>query len=299
MEQRNGRIDRKLQPNPEVFCHYFFYAQRPEDRVLVALIRKTNTIREELGSLAQVIDSRLDRLMKVGIQRPRVSVLEKEIDTADLNPQQRETVVEELESSRERRQDLAQQIEKLRDMLASSKRQLGLTNDQFRSAISRALELQGAAPLQSANSGERFVFPSLQANTWAETMDSLRTPRPRDQKFYEWRRTAPIRPVVFDDPGVVTDEVVQLHLEHRVVQRLLSRFTAQGFAHFDLSRACLAQTSDPARHPGRQAGALRSGRSPAPRRTGSRHGTLDGSTDSQIAAQTLCARSRDSHPAHA
>ena len=42
----------------------------------------------------------------------------------------------------------------------------------------------------------------------------------------------------------MTDEVVHLHLEQRVVQRLLGRFTAQGFVHHDLSRACLAQTSD-------------------------------------------------------
>ena len=34
LEQRNGRIDRKLQPSPEVFCHYFVYEQRPEDAVL-------------------------------------------------------------------------------------------------------------------------------------------------------------------------------------------------------------------------------------------------------------------------
>ena len=80
--------------------------------------------------------------------------------------------------------------------------------------------------------------------TWAETMDSLRAPRPRDQKLWEWRRTSPIRPVVFEDPGVVTDEVVQLHLEQRAVQRLLSRFTAQGFVYHDLSRACMAQSTD-------------------------------------------------------
>jgi hypothetical protein len=40
------------------------------------------------------------------------------------------------------------------------------------------------------------------------------------------------------------DSVVHLHLEHRVVQRLLGRFTAQGFVHHDLSRACLTQTLD-------------------------------------------------------
>jgi hypothetical protein len=39
-------------------------------------------------------------------------------------------------------------------------------------------------------------------------------------------------------------DVVHLHLEHRVVQRLLGRFTAQGFVHHDLSRACLSQSND-------------------------------------------------------
>jgi hypothetical protein len=75
-------------------------------------------------------------------------------------------------------------------------------------------------------------------------MDSLRTPRPKDQKFWEWRRQSPIRPVVFQDSGFLDDEVVHLHLEHRVVQRLLGRFISQGFVHHDLSRACLAQTTD-------------------------------------------------------
>jgi hypothetical protein len=37
---------------------------------------------------------------------------------------------------------------------------------------------------------------------------------------------------------------VQLHLEHRLVKRLLGRFLAQGFVYDDLSRACLAQSAD-------------------------------------------------------
>jgi hypothetical protein len=51
-------------------------------------------------------------------------------------------------------------------------------------------------------------------------------------------------PVVFRDPNKVTDEVVQLHLEHPVVQRLLQRFLSQGFVHDDLSRTCVAQSRD-------------------------------------------------------
>ena len=75
-------------------------------------------------------------------------------------------------------------------------------------------------------------------------MDTLRPPRKRDQKPWEWRRESPIRPVVFHDTGTMDQDVVHLHLEHRVVQRLLGRFTAQGFVHHDLSRACLTQSND-------------------------------------------------------
>lgn len=252
MEQRNGRIDRKLQPKDEVYCHYFFYKQRPEDRVLAALVRKTKTIREELGSLAQVIDSRLDTLMKGGIRRNDVETLEHEIESADLEQEKREAVEEELEGTRERQLDLRKQIQHLQDLLERSERSIGLAQDDFRAAVSCSLELLGAATLSASPDGEgpsRYIFPSLDQrpgadSSWAETMDSLRAPRPRDEKFWEWRRNSPIRPVVFEDPGVVTEEVVQLHLEHRVVQRLLARFTAQGFVHHDLSRACLAHSSD-------------------------------------------------------
>jgi hypothetical protein len=38
---------------------------------------------------------------------------------------------------------------------------------------------------------------------------------------------------------------VHLHLEHRLVQRLLSRFLAQGFLHHELKRACVVPCRDP------------------------------------------------------
>jgi SNF2 family DNA or RNA helicase len=68
LEQRNGRIDRKLQPSPKVWCRYFVYVQREEDVVLQALVRKTELIREQLGSAGQVIAHRIsDRLEQEGI----------------------------------------------------------------------------------------------------------------------------------------------------------------------------------------------------------------------------------------
>ena len=82
LEQRNGRIDRKLQPSEEVYCHYFVYTQRPEDRVLQALVRKTETIRRELGSLSQVLEGRVTDSLKGGIKHDDVDKLEKEIQEA-------------------------------------------------------------------------------------------------------------------------------------------------------------------------------------------------------------------------
>jgi predicted nucleic acid-binding Zn-ribbon protein len=253
MEQRNGRIDRKLQPKPEVFCHYFVYRQRPEDRILRCLVRKTERIKQELGSLAQVIDARLANSLKLGIRRSQIDTMEQAIDAADLDPDRRRTVDEELEATRERQDALREQIDRLRTRLGESQKSIGLDQEPFRQAICSALELMGAEPLQPLDGHDggvaRHAFPALDQRegadpTWADTMDALRPPRPRSQKRWEWRRTSPIRPVVFEDRGTMDDGVVHLHLEHRIVQRLLGRFIAQGFVHHDLSRACLAQTSD-------------------------------------------------------
>ncbi|MBM3223148.1 MAG: DEAD/DEAH box helicase, partial [Candidatus Tectomicrobia bacterium] len=255
LEQRNGRIDRKLQPNPEVFCHYFVYTQRPEDRILQVLVRKTDTIKRELGSLSQVLDTQLAHTLSQGIRRTQIDRLIQEIEATDLHAAFRRAVDEELEAARERQTVLREQIDRLRTLLDASHKSIGLDETPFRTALSCALHLvgtDGLTPVEahSAVSGPpRFTFPAVDQRhgadpTWAETMDTLRAPRPREQRVWEWRRTSPLRPVVFEDPGTLDDEVVHLHLEQRVVQRLLGRFTAQGFVHHDLSRACLAQTAD-------------------------------------------------------
>lgn len=254
MEQRNGRIDRKLQPQPVVYCHYFFYRQRPEDRVIAALVRKSERIKEELGSMNTVLDTRLVKTMQRGIHRDQIIEMEQEILDTDLDAARKHSIQEELEISRERQDQLREQIDRLRTLLDESRRSIGLDEEHFQSAISCALELLGSEPLKplpSAADGKppRSAFPALDEregadSSWAETVDTLRPRRQPGQKLWDWRRESPIRPVVFEDAGVVDDGVVHLHLEHRVVQRLLGRFTAQGFVHHDLSRACLAQTSD-------------------------------------------------------
>lgn len=251
LEQRNGRIDRKLQQKPEVNCYYFVYKDRAEDRVLRALVRKTDTIKRELGSLAQVIEGKLADTLLTGISHADVDRLEHEIDSADLDRETKDTVGEELEAARERQDEVREQRERLQDLLKTSRDWVGLDVDHFRAALSCALEILGAEPLKPAKDNpNRFVFPALDHRkggdpSWASTLDSLRTPRTDEQTFWDWRHESAIRPIIFEDPGIMTDETVHLHLEHRVVRRLLGRFYAQGFVHNDLSRACLAQIGDP------------------------------------------------------
>ena len=253
MEQRNGRIDRKLQPAPVVYCRYFYYAQRKEDRVLQVLVRKTKTIKEELGSLSAVLDDGLAKIMRRGIRHSEIDKQVAEIEREDLDAELKATTDAELEESRERQTDLKNQIDLLRNRLNESRKAIGLEEEHFRDAISCSLELLGAPALQSKpgdkGKSPRFDFPALDKRTgaaadWADTLDTLRAPRKRDQKPWEWRKDSPIRPIVFEAPDSMDDEVVHLHLEHRVTQRLLGRFLAQGFVHRDLSRACLAQTRD-------------------------------------------------------
>ena len=67
--------------------------------------------------------------------------------------------------------------------------------------------------------------------SWENTLHSLRGVKPAKAYLDEWRRENPVRPVIFSDPGRLSAESVHLHLEHRLAQRLLSRFLSQGFLH--------------------------------------------------------------------
>lgn len=254
IEQRNGRIDRKLQPSSTVRCHYFVLPQRVEDRVLEVLVRKTETIRRELGSLSKVIDTKLEERLAGGIKHAEIDELTRNLELEDVSDEFKLTTAEELEVARDRQDELKAQITRCQDLLERSKSWVDFDADPFRGALNASLNLLGAPELSPLDTGERSTvrrwhFPALDTHeradaSWAATLDTLRAPRKRDQKVADWRKEAPIRPVVFEDVGVLTDDVVHLHLEQRVAQRLLARFRSQGFVHHDLSRAVLATSDD-------------------------------------------------------
>lgn len=251
LEQRNGRIDRKLQPESRVFCHYFFYKQRPQDRVLNALVRKTATIEDELGSLSQVLEKRLTTKLEFGITADQVDFLATSIERDTVTDEEMATQ-QELEGIRDRQDALKSQIQLLENRITQARRWINYSDNAFEQALSCSLKLAHCSPLtpvESANDAPLYHFPNLETGqgldpTWGPTLDSLREP-PRNGKFdHRWRSESPIRPVRFTAPDVIDESSVQLHLGHRIAKRLLSRFLSQGFIHHDISRACLGQSDD-------------------------------------------------------
>jgi ERCC4-related helicase len=251
LEQRNGRIDRKLQPESRVFCHYFFYKQRPQDRVLNALVRKTATIEDELGSLSQVLEKRLTTKLEFGITAAQVDFLASSIERDTVTDEEMATQ-QELEGIRDRQDALKSQIQLLENRITQARRWINYSDSAFEQALSCSLKLAHCSPLtaiESAGDEALFHFPNLETGqgldpTWGPTLDSLREP-PKNGKFdHRWRSESPIRPVRFTAPDVIDESSVQLHLGHRIAKRLLSRFLSQGFIHHDISRACLGQSDD-------------------------------------------------------
>ncbi|MBI5628844.1 MAG: DEAD/DEAH box helicase [Candidatus Rokubacteria bacterium] len=250
LEQRNGRIDRKLQRADEVFCRYFVYTQRPEDRVLKALVQKTKKIREQLGSVAPIVERQLEDRLGTGFARKDAAALAKAIEEEQVDADREKAARTELEAGRKRDAELMAQIADLQNLLQKSRDWLKLEELDLRQTISCSLELLGSRPLTVVGDPKTYALPDLASRFqddpwWMHTLDTLRPPRRRGQDLWEWRSKQPIRPVVFTDPGSLDAPVVHLHLEHRFVQRLLGRFRSQGFVHHDLARACIGMTDDP------------------------------------------------------
>ena len=257
LDQRNGRIDRKLQPADEVFCHYFVYSQRPEDRVLQVLVKKGERIREELGSAAKVLEGRVaESIGRTGMRRNHLDELAEFIENAELDSR-RSVVEDELEAARSRQEKLKVEIEGLRTRLERSGQRIGITAPQFRQTLSMSLRLAGAPAIESSASTNKarqdapdtFKFPATSEvlardSGWAPALDTLRDRRKRGESLNEWRRRSKVRPLVFEDSGKLGENAVHMHLEHRVAQRLLGRFTSQGLIHHDLSKACLTTGPD-------------------------------------------------------
>ena len=241
LEQRNGRIDRKLQPSKVVTCRYFFYEQREEDCVLDALVRKTETIRRELGASGEVLRASTEKkLISDGIRRGKAASLAASIEEETSS---RVALAErELGDENDKRiLRLKEEQDRLQRLLEQAKRRVGVDGEDVRRVVEIALKDDNAQLEPGSFSVPEAV--ALDPNTpsfakdasWASLFDELRPGRPaRPKDRARWRRETPVRGLVFQPPHVGEGEpepqdVVQLHLEHRLVKRLISRFASQGF----------------------------------------------------------------------
>lgn len=256
MEQRNGRLDRTLQPAKRVRCHYFIYAQRPEDRVLSTLVKKIGIIQRELGSVGSVllgeigaaledegIDTRDDRQLR------RFETLE--LDESEARREKQLRAERELEHQRRDQDRLRREIDQAATRLEASEARLRVDPDALRGVVEVGLRLAGAEltaeGLERLSAGSRdapsfYRLPDLD-HSWQRVLDTLRPPRQRDESFGEWRRKTP-RPVTFHPVQTLSQESEQLHLAHPLVRRLLDRFLAQGFSADDLTRVTAVVVPD-------------------------------------------------------
>ncbi|MFL5796561.1 MAG: DISARM system SNF2-like helicase DrmD [Actinomycetota bacterium] len=220
LEQRNGRIDRHGQPSPEVLIYHFvsagFEQAEPGSldgdlEFLSTAIRKVEAIREDLGSVGPVIAQQVEEAM-IGA---RTSLQTDETERRAVS--RRVLKVE---------RDLREEIRRLRERLDDTVRELKINPASVERVVRTALELARQPQLEERvlerQDGSRvrvLALPQL-TGSWARCADGLAHPV-----------TNEIRPITFDhDVASDHDDVVLVHLQHRLVQQSMRLLRAEIWA---------------------------------------------------------------------
>jgi len=203
--------------------------------------------------VGQVIEQRIaDRLNASGIERGRATALAEAIDAETDTELLARACAEMDDEERARHERLFRDLDDLWDVLERSRERVGVEPEELQQVMTTALDRAGTrledAESEPVGAVKTFRFdpadPAFARDaSWADAFDDLRQRRrKRRERVSEWRRAAAIRAVSFEPPvcpdGTDAPEVVQVHLEHRLVRRLLSRFLSQGFQS-DLERVCV------------------------------------------------------------
>jgi superfamily II DNA or RNA helicase len=222
LEQRIGRIDRHGQPSPEVLVHHFVGAgwQHAEAgslesdlHFLHVAAEKIEAIRDDLGNVGPVIAEQVTEAMTG--RRQTLQTVEAE----GRSPQRRVLKLD---------RDLREETARLRDQLDASIEKLNLTPATIERVVRVGLALARQPNLTPAGldrgdgcdySGAVFEMPRL-TGSWALAAAGLEHPV-----------TGRRRPITFaHDVAAGQDDVVLVHLGHRLVQQCLRLLRAEVWA---------------------------------------------------------------------
>lgn len=223
MEQRNGRIDRHGQKQDEVLIwHPVDGGEAANDTFgghkddIIRALRKLETMRDDMGSVNPVIVPQMAGLIE-GARR--------ELDTREAEAR----AMQVRRFVRAERQ-LQERIARLHERLQETRRDFHLTPNRICEAVRIGLALAGKPPLKPVEldgvpNGMVFKMPTL-TGSWARCLEGLRHPHTQQQ-----------RPITFDHDVVRNrDDVVLVHLNHRLVQMCLQLLRAEVWAKNDVKK---------------------------------------------------------------
>lgn len=235
MEQRNGRIDRHGQRQKEVLIwHPVDSGENGKTSIgghgddILRALRKLELMRADMGSVNPVIAPQMSGLIEGSIR--------------DLDTRIAEARIAKTRRFVSAERALNERVAKLHDKLLSTQQDFHLTPEHILMAVNTGLTLAGRPHLEpftlpDAPGGFVFRMPAL-SGSWARCLEGLRHPH-----------TQQIRPITFDHSVAKgRDDVVLVHLNHRLVQMCLRLLRAEVWARDDvkkLHRVTVRSVPDP------------------------------------------------------
>ena len=240
LEQRNGRVDRHGQKAREVLVYHFVpqgYRQAMASQrqlpagsmegdleFLFRVAQNVETIRTDLGKVGPVLARQVEEAM-LG-KRADIDTLRAEAEAAKA----RKVIKFE--------RDLKKQLRELKDRLDDSRRTLQLAPENLLAVVQVGLRLAKQTPLQQVEVSRPqgvvsgYEIPVLKG-PWSQACQGLEHPHTRVR-----------RPVVFDEElARGQDDVVLMHLNHRLVQMCLRLLRAEVWGGRELHRHALFSAS--------------------------------------------------------
>ena len=223
MEQRNGRIDRHGQKADEVLIWHPVDAGDGDGQTIgghkddiIRALRKLESMREDMGSVNPVIAPQMSGLIEGS---------KKELDTREA-----EAKTQKAKKYVKAERQLKEKINKLHEQLLETQQDFHLTPEHVLAAVKTGLAVAEKPPLkpidlEGAKPGSVFTMPEL-TGTWSECTRGLRHPF-----------TNKTRPITFDhEVAKDRDDVVLVHLNHRLVQMCLRLLRAEVWAQSDVKK---------------------------------------------------------------